>query len=126
MHPIQQHSPLQEEAIVLTKALLNMAKHYGLNGRELGIILGLSTASTSRLHQGKKYISPDTKAGELALLLLRLYRSLNTLLGHNHEKARLWLTSDNHYFGQPPLIHIHSLIGLVEVVNYLDAMRAKV
>lgn len=126
MHKPMLQTSLQEQAQVLTKALLNMVRLYDLNGKELSTILGMSTASTTRLHQGKKMIFPNTKEGELALLLLRLYRSLNALLGNHHDKAKAWLVNDNSYFGQPPLTLIHSVAGLVNVVNYLDAMRGKV
>jgi hypothetical protein len=111
---------------VLTKATINLADFYGFTGKELGEILGLSEASATRLHQGKKKISPNTKEGELALLLLRMYRSLNSLLGNNHEKARAWLNSKNQYFNQKPIDAIKTIPGLVDVVRYLDAMRGKV
>jgi uncharacterized protein (DUF2384 family) len=86
----------------------------------------MSEATISRLHQGKKLISPETKEGEMALLLLRVYRSLNALVGHHHEKAKLWLCAPNHAFQlKTPLHHMKSVAGLVEVAQYLDAMRGK-
>ena len=115
-----------EKEVVLTKALLNMAALYHLNGKVLSDIIGLSEAGVTRLHQHKKTISPTSKEGELVLLLLRLYRSLNALLGNNHEKARLWLASSHSYFRQKPIDHIKTVAGLVDVVNYLDAMRGKI
>ncbi len=115
-----------EKEIVLTKAILNVASSYGLSGKQLSEILGLSESTTSRLQQGKKRISPYTKEGEMALLLVRVYRSLNALLGNNHDKAKAWLTSDNRHFNITPIEKIKTISGLVEVVNYLDAMRGKV
>lgn len=115
-----------QKEIVLTKAILNIASRYGLSGKQLSDILGLSESTTSRLQQGKKKISPYTKEGEMALLLVRVYRSLNALLGNNHDKAKAWLTSNNRHFNIPPLEKIKTISGLVEVVNYLDAMRGKV
>ncbi|MCP0913304.1 MULTISPECIES: antitoxin Xre/MbcA/ParS toxin-binding domain-containing protein [Legionella] len=111
---------------ILTKAILKMANFYGLNGKELSEILGISEATATRLHQGKKQLAADTKEGEMALLLLRLYRSLNALVGNNHEKAKAWLRSDNYYFHKKPLEQIKTIAGLVAVVNYLDAMRGKI
>lgn len=110
---------------VLTKAVLNLAQNYELNGKQLAAIIGLSEASISRLHQGKSLLNPHSKEGEMALLLIRLYRGLNALVGNNHSKARLWLNAPNHYFRQKPVEMLHSVTGLVEVVNYLDAMRGK-
>lgn len=111
---------------VLTKAILNMANVYELKGKDLTEIIGLSEASITRLRQHKMQLNPNSKEGEIALLLLRLYRSLNALLGNQHEKAKQWLYSDNHYFGEPPMMHIKTIKGLVHVVNYLDAMRGKI
>ncbi|MGQ3891175.1 antitoxin Xre/MbcA/ParS toxin-binding domain-containing protein [Legionella sp. CNM-4043-24] len=115
-----------ERSAVLTKALLSLVDFYHLSGKDLAEIIGISEASVTRLYQGKKSISPDTKEGELCLLLLRLYRSLNAMVGNNHTKARQWLQSPNRYFGKPPFEAIKTVTGLVETVNYLDAMRGKI
>lgn len=115
----------QEKDRVLTKALLNLAKFYSLTGKDLHQILGVSESTITRLNQAKAFISPSTKEGEIALLLLRVYRGLNSLLGNNHEKAKLWLNSHNKYFNKKPVEQLKSVVGLVEVVNYIDAMRGK-
>lgn len=117
--------PLSEQAQVLTKAVLNVARFYELTGKELSDIIGISEASISRLNQGKKFIAPNTKEGEMAILLIRIYRSLNALLGNDHHKARLWLQNHNHYFREKPLELLKTIPGLVSVLNYLDAMRGK-
>lgn len=116
---------LPEQARVLTKALLNVARFYELTGKDLSDIIGISEASVSRLSQGKKWLSPDTKEGEMAILLIRIYRSLNALLGNDHHKAKLWLQSNNHYFHAKPIELLKNIPGLVSVLNYLDAMRGK-
>lgn len=111
---------------VLSKALLNMTSFLHLSGKDLSEIIGISESSATRLHQGKKLISPNSKEGELARLLLRVYRSLNALVGNHHEKARAWLNSKNAYFNhQKPIDEIKHVQGLVSVLNYLDAMRGK-
>lgn len=115
-----------DKSEVLTKAILNMAKFYEMSGKELSQIIGISEATATRLNQGKKFILPESKEGEMALLLLRVYRSLNTMVGHNHHKARAWLNSDNIYFSQKPIEKMKTVAGLVSVVQYLDAMRGKV
>jgi hypothetical protein len=115
----------QEREQVLTKAIINLARFYDLSGKDLSDIIGISESSTTRLNQGKKLISPDTKEGEMALLLLRVYRGLNSMIGTNHNKAKIWLNSFNHYFHGKPLEHMKTVSGLVDVVNYLDAMRGK-
>lgn len=114
-----------QEDIVLSKALCNLAKFYSLTGKDLSKIIGISEPTASRLSQGTKLISPHSKEGEMALLLLRIYRSLNAMVGNNHEKAKLWLNSPNKYFRNKPLEEMKTIPGLVGVLNYLDAMRGK-
>lgn len=113
------------EEIVLTKAINNLSKFYSLSGKDLSKIIGISEASASRISQGIKLISPYTKEGEMALLLLRIYRSLNSMVGNNHEKAKLWLNSPNKYFRNKPIEEMKTIPGLIAVLNYLDAMRGK-
>jgi uncharacterized protein (DUF2384 family) len=114
-----------DKARVLTKALLRMALFLHLSGKDLSEILGISESSATRLNQGKKIISPYSKEGELALLLLRIYRSLHALVGNNHEKARSWLESNHVYFQHKPIDELKTVQGLIRVLTYLDAMRGK-
>ncbi|MDX2347051.1 MAG: DUF2384 domain-containing protein [Legionella sp.] len=113
------------KAQTLTKALLRMADFLKLSGKDLSALIGISESSATRLHQGKKFITPDSKEGELAILLLRIYRSLNALVGNHHEKARAWLQSHNAYFNNKPIETMKTVQGLVLVLNYLDAIRGK-
>ncbi len=114
-----------QKNLVLTKAICNVAKFYSLAGKDLSDIIGLSESSVSRVIQGTKSIKPDTKEGEMALLLVRIYRSLNAMVGNNHEKAKAWLNSFNTYFQNKPIEEIKTITGLVSVLHYLDAMRGK-
>ena len=109
---------------VLAKASLNAAIKLGLNGRRLAEIIGTSEASVSRLRSGRG-LDPERKEGELALLFLRLYRSLDTLVGGDESKARDWLHADNNHLGGIPADRIRTVEGLVDVVQYLDAMRGR-
>ncbi|MGE0552540.1 MAG: antitoxin Xre/MbcA/ParS toxin-binding domain-containing protein [Gemmatimonadales bacterium] len=109
---------------VLTKAVLRAAERLGLRNRELALILGASESSISRLGRQRR-IQPDSKEGELALLFLRLYRSLDALSGGTDASARSWLTAPNHHLGGVPAELIRRAEGLVDVVQYLDAMRGK-
>jgi plasmid maintenance system antidote protein VapI len=116
---------LHQEEVILTKAVNKLSKLYSLTGKDLSKIIGISESSASRLSQGTKLISPHTKEGEIALLLLRVYRSLNAMVGNNHEKAKLWLNNQNKYFRNKPIEEIKTIPGLIGVLNYLDAMRGK-
>lgn len=58
------------------------------------------------------------------LAFLRMYRSLDTLLG-DAESCRRWLHAENRHLGQIPARLIASVEGLVHVTQYLDALRGK-
>jgi len=109
---------------VLTRAVRSAAARLGLRNRQLAEVLGTSEASISRL-SGDRTIDPSSKEGELALLLLRLFRSLDALVGGDEEQARAWLGAHNHHLGAVPLERIVSVEGLVDVVRYLDALRGR-
>ena len=109
---------------VLTKATLNAASRLGLRNKQLAEVIGTSEASVSRLKSGRA-LDPKGKEGELALLFLRLYRSLDALVGGDDGKAREWLQSANDHVGGVPAERIKTVEGLVDVVQYLDAMRGR-
>jgi hypothetical protein len=109
---------------VLAGAVLAAAARLGMRHRHLAAVIGASEASVSRL-QRERGIDPDSKEGELALLFLRLYRSLDALVGGNDEQARQWLHAQNDHLGGVPAERIRQVEGLVDVVQYLDAMRGR-
>ncbi|MGQ0563010.1 MAG: MbcA/ParS/Xre antitoxin family protein [Gemmatimonadota bacterium] len=109
---------------VLTRAALRAARALDLRNRELASIIGASEASVSRL-SGRRVIDPASKEGELALLFLRLFRSLDALMGGDEAKARAWLHAPNAHLGGVPAARIFTVEGLVDVVQYLDALRGR-
>ena len=111
-------------APVLAKAAIAAAARLGLRNKQLGEIIGTSEASISRLRSGRG-LDPARKEGELALLFLRLYRSLDALVGGDDVKARSWLHAANNHVGGVPADRIRTVEGLVDVVQYLDAMRGR-
>ena len=113
-----------DPAAVLTRAVLAAARRLGLRNRQLADVLGASEASVSRL-RGRRVIEPASKEGELALLFLRLYRSLDALVGGDDAKAEAWLRAENLHLNGIPAERIRTVEGLVDVVQYLDAMRGR-
>lgn len=113
-----------EPGAVLAKASHRAAGLLGLNGAALARVLGLSEATVSRIGRGERALSPDSKEGELALLLVRLYRSLDALVGNDPTKRLAWMRSPNAALHGVPAELILSAQGLVATVAYLDAMRA--
>lgn len=116
--------PAAKSGAVLAKATTSAAGRLGLRNRQLGEIIGTSEASISRLRGGRG-LDPDRKEGELALLFLRLYRSLDALVGGDDAKARAWLHSQNDHLGGIPADRIRTVEGLIDVIQYLDAMRGR-
>ena len=116
----------QDAAIILNKAFLRCIDNLELSRAELSHIVGFSAASISRLCDGKKQINPESKEGELILLVLRVYRSLDAIFGGNQAHCRVWLRADNNHLQAIPLKKMYSICGLNEVAFYLDAFRAKV
>jgi hypothetical protein len=110
--------------LVLTKAVLRAADLLELSGASLARTLGVSEASISRLASGTRTIDPGSKEGELALLLVRVYRSLDALVGTDAAQRKAWLHSHNRALNSRPADLIQGAAGLVNVVAYLDAMRA--
>ena len=112
-------------AAVLGRAILRVAELLGMTQKELGRAIGVSAASISRLASTKGAIDPDDKSGELALLLVRVYRGLDALVGGDEAKARAWFRSPNLHVGGVPAERVLTAEGLVHVAAYLDAMRGK-
>lgn len=114
-----------DKQYVLSKALMNAADYLALPKGKLAQILGVSPATVSRLYTQAYLLSPDKKEWEFAVLLLRLFRSLDSIMGGSVQDARKWLGSPNHGLdGHKPVALIEKTEGLVRVVNYLDAYRS--
>jgi hypothetical protein len=122
--PIRQTGQGLEAEAVLAKAVLSAAARLGLRNRHLAAVIGSSEASISRLQHGRG-LDAESKEGELALLFLRLYRGLDALVGGDDGKARDWLHSQNTHLLGVPADRIRTVEGLVDVVQYLDAMRGR-
>ena len=113
------------EAAVLSKAVVRAAKLLDLTQRDVSAALGVSEATASRLFSGKYLLSPDrAKEWELARLLVRMFRSLDALWGHD-ETARQWLAGANLALAARPKDLLRSVEGMVRVVTYLDAARGR-
>ena len=112
------------DAAVLSRAFLRAAEHLGVSQKGAADLLGVSEATLSRVARGRP-IDPTSKEGEIALLFLRIYRSLDAVVGGNADHARAWLHAKNLHLGGVPAELIGSVAGIVRVAEYLDAMRGK-
>jgi transcriptional regulator with XRE-family HTH domain len=113
-------------AATLSKAVARAAAALRISQATLAEVLGLSTSSVSRLVAGTYQLEQSRgKEWELALLVVRLFRSLDAIVGPG-EKAQAWLTGDNTALNAKPIDLIRSAQGLVNVVEYLDLYRGRI
>lgn len=115
---------IEMQQAVLTTATVRAADFLGLSSGDLARVLGLSAASVTRMRQGSFLLDRDSKAFELAQLLVRLFRSLDSILGGDMVSLRSWMSSVNTALGHKPLELIRTVRGLVATVDYVDARRA--
>jgi antitoxin Xre/MbcA/ParS-like protein len=118
-------APLDEGAVV-TKAVMRAAERLGLSNKVVAGTIGLSEASVSRMGSGGYSLAPGDKSFELAVLFLRLFRALDSIVAGDETVARAWLRNDNAALSEKPVALIQTVSGLVHVVAYLDARRALV
>jgi hypothetical protein len=113
-------------AATLSKATVRAAAALRISQATLAEVLGLSTASVSRLVAGTYQLEQSRgKEWELALLLVRLFRSLDAIVGSG-EKAQAWLAGENTALNARPIDLIRTARGLVNVVEYLDLYRGRI
>jgi hypothetical protein len=112
------------EAAVATKAALRAAARLGLSNKTLAKIIGVSEATVSRMGAGSYVLARGDKPFELALLFVRVFRSLDAIAGGDETVAGAWLRADNLALGGTPLTLIQPVSGLVHVLGYLDARRS--
>ncbi|HLH87706.1 MAG TPA: MbcA/ParS/Xre antitoxin family protein, partial [Xanthobacteraceae bacterium] len=79
-----------------------------------------------RMRSGGYTLPAGQKSFELATLFVRLYRSLDAIVGGDDAVAGQWLRNPNLALAAEPLSLIQTVHGLMNVIAYLDARRALV
>jgi hypothetical protein len=113
-----------DEAVVVTKATLRAASRLGLTNKVLAAMIGVSEATVSRMRNGDYLVQQGEKPFELSVLFLRLYRSLDAILGGDDAVAGTWLKKRNVALDAEPIAMIQTVPGLMNVIQYLDARRS--
>ena len=116
------HKPQVHPEAVLTKATVRAAEGLGLHNADLARIIGVSDSTVSRYKTKGAGISPTSKPGELALMLIRVFRSLDPLVGSDNEMRKAWMHSDHQALGGVPAKLIRHPEGLVRTLAYLAVM----
>src|SRR6202034_1794957 len=83
--------PKPEPRLVLTGAVLRASALLEITQSSLAQILGLSPSTISRMANGTYTLDDQKKEWELGALFVRLFRSLDALIGSNDSAARGWM-----------------------------------
>lgn len=125
MISMQPVTPHPGAPATLSKAVVRAAGFLALTQSALAGVLGISPATASRLKSGTYALQPARREWEFALLFVRLFRSLDAIVGGG-AAAQAWLKGPNTALGGRPIELIRSAEGLVRVVHYLDACRGRI
>lgn len=117
MSALAENTP--DEKKVLTKAYVNAAKALGMNTTTAAQVIGINRTTLTR------GLDPKQKNSELALMVIRCYRSLSALMGGNQDHMRHWFNTHNIHLNATPAQAILSVEGLYRITRYLDALRGK-
>jgi uncharacterized protein (DUF2384 family) len=117
--------PKAEPRLVLTSAVLRACALLEITQSALSQVLGVSASTVSRMANGTYTLDDQKKEWELGALFVRLFRSLDAVIGSNDAAARHWLNGENSGLKGRPIDLIRSTEGLVRVVQYLDAARGR-
>ncbi|MCF6776418.1 MbcA/ParS/Xre antitoxin family protein [Thiotrichales bacterium 19X7-9] len=108
------------EKQVLGKAVLNAAKKLGITQEQLELVVHRDRSSIYR-----SGVDPNSAEGQLSLYLIRCYRSLYALMGGDEMNIKHFMKTQNKITNAVPIQQIMSIDGLVNLVQFLDAMRGK-
>lgn len=102
---------------------MRAGERLGLKQAQLARIIGVSESTMTRIVSGRAELNVDGKDGELALLLLRVFRSLDTVVGGDPAALKAWFHAENGHLGGVPAKLVERAEGLVRVAEYLDGVR---
>src|SRR5258708_19824215 len=112
--------PALDPRITLSRATVRAARFLAVAQADLAQVIGVSGATLSRIAHGRKALDPGSKPWQLAALFVRLFRSLDAIVGSDDAAARAWLRSDNHALGGVPLALMPQPAHPIPTVHFLD------
>lgn len=112
----------QSDSLVLRKALQRAGEELGLSAQDTAQAIG---KSRTFFEQARAQSRIDRHTQQMIALILRLHRSLSALVGDDPQLMRHWINTANHHTGGIPREQLQNPEQLVELVQYLDAMRGR-
>lgn len=122
----QNRRDLRNDEAIVSRAAIRAARSLNMTNVELSDVLGVSEPQLSRIAADSVYLKKESKEFELAVLFIRLFRSLDAIIGGDESSASAWLRGNNLAFNERPIDRIKRVEGLVDVISYLDSRRAQV
>ncbi|WP_333617010.1 antitoxin Xre/MbcA/ParS toxin-binding domain-containing protein [Acinetobacter variabilis] len=110
-----------DRSVILAKAVLKTGAILGIELDQLARVLGVDYTTILQLTA----LNPDSKQGEHAIILIRIFRLLYELNGGDMQWIRLYMNSPNHSTGGIPLQQIQQEIGLIKVLESLERISPK-
>jgi len=115
---------LTDPSIVLAKEIVRAGKQLGLKQDEVANAIGASKSEINGERTDRiTSLDPVSKQGELALLVIRIEKSLFSLAGGDESWVKLFMHSQNKMTGGVPAQQIASEEGLRKVLLFVDAMQ---
>ncbi|MFM7229994.1 MAG: MbcA/ParS/Xre antitoxin family protein [Cyanobacteriota bacterium] len=108
--------------LVLRKALQRAGEELGLSAQETAQAIG---KSRTFFEQARAQGRIDLHTQRMIAMVLRLHRSLSALVGDDTALMRHWINTGNRHTGGLPREQLQDPEQLVELVQYLDAMRGR-
>lgn len=125
--PLERTAANERESRVLGEAVSRAAKFWKLSDQVLGNIIGISRTSALRLHDGDFKLKRGDPSFELGQYFVRVFRSLDSIMGSDDAASISWLKSPNLDLGGRPIDLMQgSITGLFRVADYLDGYRGRV
>ena len=80
--------------------------------------LGLDTAQVAQISK-----ETQLESEEVAILLVRAYKSLHSIMGGHEAEMSVWMSSENSHLKGIPEQLIMSAAGLIDVAGYLERFK---
>lgn len=110
---------------LLASTITIVADQWRLTDDVLGRALNIGPTVARKIRSGRTCLEPKSEAFASAQMLLRLFRSLDTIVAGEDAAARNWLFADNVDLGSRPVDCMEGQAGLSIVCDYLDGSIAR-